>query len=394
MFSWAIFTFFTIIKKSNNIQILRKKDDNRYMYNLIFEMEMRKMRTVFLLLIIIAMNLISVHVYANRPKFMLSSLLKKEYDEKIKIVKYQKRYDKAFLLPISMGFSYVVLKDMDNDFLFDISQRYKKNKYTFEIDSVDDLRIKISKKRAEEQELVEKLKEKSTELKKFYKEDFFIIYDSKKNNYNIISFVDKADLYRGKASGNSDVFNNYLKENREDEFYFFSMELKKYFDPQIKKGYFASIEKNLILKELKWGDKEIISSVEFLSKLSFFCYYKISYIDNELIAKHIADYFKNSSNELRNIRGTIQKNYYEFSGFEGNNIIYKPLGLINKLVEAKFYEKYNKQSNMNFSNDFLICGEGRLEYEVYDLYYGNSPKINTKYLKYDFINDSLLYYED
>lgn len=340
------------------------------------------------------MNLISVHVYANRPKLMLSSLLKKEYGEKIKIVKYQKRYDKSFLLPISMGFSYVVLKDMDNDFLFDISQRYKKNKYTFEIDSVDDLRIKIAKKRAEEQELVEKLKEKSTELRKAYEEDFFIIYDSKKNNYKIISFLDKTDLYRGKASSNSDVFNNYLKENKEDEFYFFSMELKKYFAPQIKKGYFASIENNLILKELKWGDKEIVSSVEFLSKIIFFCYYKIKYIDKELINKRIAGYFEDNSNVLANMIGTIQKNYYEFSGFEWKNIVYKPMALINDLVEEKFYEKYNKHSDMNFSNDFLICGEGRLEYEVYDLRYGNSAKINTKYLKYDFMDDSLIYYED
>lgn len=48
MFSWAIFTSYRIIKINNNIQILRKKDDNRYMYNLIFEMGDEKNENGFL----------------------------------------------------------------------------------------------------------------------------------------------------------------------------------------------------------------------------------------------------------------------------------------------------------------------------------------------------------
>jgi hypothetical protein len=346
------------------------------------------------MLIFAMAGLILVYIYTTMPRMKFKSALGKGYGNKIKILEYQKRYDMSFLIPIPMGFSYVILQDVEGNFLFDVGHNYKKTNHTYNVDGTNEIKTKISESRSEEEKFIEKLEIKVSELRECLKEDFFVIFDDKKNKYRIVTFLSKNSLYKGKITKNSDIFDTYLKKNKSDEFYIFSKDLKKYFSEQIKKGYFASVEKNIILKELKWGTNNLISSAEFLPKMVFFSYCKVTYTDKEIIEKRIESHFKPNSTTLRNVKGTIQKNYFESFGQGEYNIIYSAQHLISELAEEKFYEEYHKHSGINYANDFLIYKDGRFEYEVYDLYYENSSTIVTRYLNYNFLNDNLTYYQD
>lgn len=318
-----------------------------------------------------------------------SNFLKKNYGSELQIESYEVRYDKSFLFPVPMGFSYIILYDTKEDFYFDTSYKYKKTKYTFNKDTREDLRKAVSEARSEEKLKISELQKKVEGIKRYINEDCFVIKNIRDDNFKIILFVSQEDLFEGTILENSKAIELYLSGSQKDQFVFLDSKYKIKFEKQILKGYFSSVEKCSILDELGWQKGEMLSSVLFLSRLMFLTYYKVFYRGSEGI--NLDHFYSEKSNSLQNIRGEVYKNYYHQALTFNEHIIAKPMVLMENIVKEKYFEKYAKELDMNLIDSFMFWGEKRLEYEAYDLYYEKSEKISSEYLKYDFVNDNFLY---